>query len=162
MEPTTPPKSPKRAEYNTITRTRFFDTFDNKESTTSLRQITLQPDINVPPSTARRWLSLREKIGSPAHRQTRKRLSILGRKSLVSASVLETVTNQDDPIHNKSYEDQVKELNLPYQPSTLQYTANQAGAKRFKKGYTSEISEKNRRERVDYGHHHKAKTLTNF
>jgi hypothetical protein len=76
--------------------------------------------------------------------------------------VLETVINQDDLIYNKSYEDQVKELNLPYQPSTLRYTANQAGAKRFKKGYTLEISEKNRREQVNYSHHHKAKTLINF
>jgi hypothetical protein len=162
MKPTTPPQSPKRAEYNTITRTRFFDAFDSKLNTESLRQIARRPDINIPPSTARTWLAKREKIGSPARRRTRRRSSILGRKSLVSASVLETITDQDNPIHEKSYKDQVKELGLPCQPSTLQHTATQVGAKRFKKAYTSEISEKNRRERVNYGHRYRTETLTNF
>jgi hypothetical protein len=112
MKPTTPPQSPKRAEYNTITRTRFFDAFDLKLNTESLRQIARRPDINIPPSTARTWLAKREKIGSPARRRTRRRSSILGRKSLVSVSVLETITDQDNPIHEKSYKDQVKELGL--------------------------------------------------
>jgi hypothetical protein len=65
-------------------------------------------------------------------------------------------------MHKKSYEEQVKELDLPCKPSTEQFHVNRAGARRFKKGYTSEISEKNVQEQVEHGHRHKSKTLTGF
>lgn len=121
-----------------------------------------QPNIHVPPSTARTWLRKREILGSPALRRTRKIAARSGPKSVVSASVLETITDQENPIHEKSYEEQVKELGLSCQPSTLKHHATSAGAKRFKKAYTAEISEKNLKERVEYGQRHKDKTLTGF
>jgi hypothetical protein len=81
---------------------------------------------------------------------------------LVSAPILETITDQTNPIHEKSYSEQVKELGLLYQPSTLQYHINKAGAKRFKKVYTSEISPQNLQKCVAYGNKHRAITLTGF
>jgi hypothetical protein len=162
MPPSTPPSSPKRQEYNTIRRMRFFDAYDRKPNSASLGSICRQPQIDIPTSTARTWLKKREIIGSPALRRTRRLGSRLGPKPLVSASVLETITDQTNPIHEKHYSEQVKELGLSCQPSTLQHHANKAGAKRFKKAYTSEISPQNLQKRVDYGKKYRDITLTGF
>ena len=162
MTPSTPPTTSKRREYDTITRTRFFDAFDSREEGVGVGTITRLPEIEIPPSTGRLWLKQREQIGSQASRRTRRRSSRLGRKPIVSASILDTITNQEDPIHEKSYEEQVEELELECKPRTLQHHAAQAGARRFKKGYTSEISATNKQNRVNYGRLHKNKTLTGF
>jgi hypothetical protein len=162
MPPSTPPRKTARREYDTIKRGRFFNAFDSKAPSTSLGEICRRPEIDIPPSTARTWIRTREILGSPALRRTRRIAAIPGPKPLVSASDLETITDQENPIHEKSYKDQVEELGLKCKPSTLQHHANKAGAKRFKKAYTTEISEKNLDERVQYGQEHKEKTLTGF
>ncbi|KAF2415484.1 hypothetical protein EJ08DRAFT_711131 [Tothia fuscella] len=141
MAPTTPPSSPKRTEYTTIDKCRFFDAYDRKKSATSLGQICRRRDIDIKPSTARTWLKKREILGSGARRRTRKLSNRLGRKSTVSESVLDTITDQDNPIHEELYAAQVKKLDLKCQPRTLQHYAALAGAKRYKKAYTTEISD---------------------
>ena len=133
MPPSTPPTSPKRQEYDTIRRVRFFNAFDRKKKSTSLGLVCRRPKINIPTSTARTWLKKREILGSPALRRTRRTGSRIGPKPLVSAAILETITDQENPIHEKSYEEQVQELGLACKPSTLQHHATQAGARRFKK-----------------------------
>ena len=129
MAPSTPPGTPASYEYDTIRRTRFFNAFDSAKIGASVGSIARLPHVNIPPSTARRWLKQREKLGNEAFRRTRRRSSILGRRSMVSASVLDTITNQEDPIHEKSYADQVAELELPCKPRTLQHHAAMAGAR---------------------------------
>jgi hypothetical protein len=86
----------------------------------------------------------------------------LGRKSKVSASDLERLTDQQDPLHEEPYEIQAK--TLPRKPAarTLQAHAAQAGARRFKKRYTTEISKKNKPIRVEYGRKREKETLTGF
>jgi hypothetical protein len=162
MTPLTPLNSPKRQEYDTTRRARFFDAWDAKENDAGVGQICRKLDFKLPPSTARRWIKERDIQGSPAIRRTRKQASRLGRKSKVSASDLERLTNQQDPIHKEPYEIQAE--TLPGEPSarTLQAHATQAGAKRFKKRYTTEISAKNKPIRVEYGKTHENKTLTGF
>jgi hypothetical protein len=144
MDPTTPPQSPKRQEFNTIKRGHFFDAYDRKQKNTSLRSICRRPRINIPPSTARRWLTQRDTLGSPALRRTRKLASRLGRKSEVSASVLSTITDLENPIHKKLYKEQVKELGLLVTAQTLHCHAAQSGAKIFEKPYTLEIQTRTR------------------
>jgi hypothetical protein len=50
------------------------------------------------------------------------------------------------------------------QPSarTLQAHASQAGGRRFKKRYTTEVSQRNKPIRVEYGKKHENDTLTGF
>jgi hypothetical protein len=105
MPPSTPPTSPKRQEYDTIRRMRFFDAFDRKKKSTSLGSVCRRPQISIPTSTARTWLKKRETLGSPALRRTRKIGSTTGPKPLISAAILATITDQLNPIHTKSYED---------------------------------------------------------
>ncbi|KAF1988676.1 hypothetical protein K402DRAFT_391902, partial [Aulographum hederae CBS 113979] len=162
MDPSTPPHSPQWREHDTIKRARFFDAYDNKENATSLGEICRQPDIDLPPSTARTWLKKRELLGDQALRRTRKINSRLGRKSKVSASDLEKITNQKDPIHEEPYENQAKTLDGKPSARTLQHHTAQDGARRFKKPSSSEISKKNKAVRVEYGQVYEKETLTGF
>jgi hypothetical protein len=54
MPPSTPKKTTKRREYDTIKRTRFFDAFDAKRIDQGVGEIAYLPNINIPTSTARR------------------------------------------------------------------------------------------------------------
>jgi hypothetical protein len=80
----------------------------------------------------------------------------------VSAADLKRLTNQEDPIHKQPYSEQAKTILSQRAARTLQQHATRAGARRFKKGYTSEISDNNKTKRVEYGEEHKEKTLTGF
>jgi hypothetical protein len=86
----------------------------------------------------------------------------MGRPAKVSASDLERLTNQQDPIHEEPYEIQAKTLDKQPSARTLQAHASQAGAKRFKKRYTTEVSQQNKSIRVEYGKKHENETLTGF
>jgi len=116
MTPSTPLNSPKRQEYDTTKRARFFDAWDDKENNVGVGQICRKLDFKLPPSTARRWIKERDIQGSPAIRRTRKQSSRLGRPAKVSAADLEQLTNQQDPIDEEPYEIQAKTLDG--QPST--------------------------------------------
>jgi len=162
MSTLTPPSSPKRQEYDTTKRARFFDAWDAKEDIDGVGQICQKLNFNLPPSTARYWLRQRDIQGSPAFRRTRKQSARLGRKPKVSAADLGRLTNQQDPIHEEPYEVQAKTLDGQPAARTLQAHASRAGAKRFKKRYTTEISKKNKLIRVEYGKEHEKKTITGF
>jgi hypothetical protein len=53
MAPSTPPSSPKRHEFDTTKRARFFDAWDSKEKSDSVAYTCRKLDFNLPPSTAR-------------------------------------------------------------------------------------------------------------
>jgi hypothetical protein len=162
MATSTLSESPKRGEYDTIKRSRFFNAFDSKENNVGVAGLCKTLDFNLPPSTARRWLKERDSLGSPGLRRTRKLAARLGRKSKVSEADLEKVTNQEDPLHEEPYSEQAKTLDGRPSARTLQHHATQAGARRFKKRYTTEISKKNKPIRVEYGEKHEKATLTGF
>jgi len=71
-EPHTPKRSIKRHEYDIIRKVRFYEAFDSRENSDSLRQICKKPEIDIPPSTGRRWLKERDHLGDQAYRRTRK------------------------------------------------------------------------------------------
>jgi hypothetical protein len=162
MATSTPCNSPKRQEFDTTKRARFFNAFDSKENDVGLPKLCKTLDYNLPPSTARYWLKQRDIQGSPAIRRTRKQASRLGRKSKVSASDINKLINQEDPIQKEPYENQAKTLDGNPSARTLQAYATQAGARRFKKRYITEISKKNKPIRVAYGKKHEKETLTGF
>jgi len=159
-EPHTPPRAIKRKEYDTLKKTRFFSAFDNKKSEDSLAGICKQPDINLPPSTARTWLRKRQLIGSPAFRRTRKLSSRLGRRFTVSESTLDELLDENNPLNDKPYTTQVQQLQLPITPRVLQRNfSKRKGAKRYKMPYTKEISQNNREKRVKYGQEHQKSVM---
>jgi hypothetical protein len=84
------------------------------------------------------------------------------RPAKISASDLKRLTNQQDPIHEEPYEIQAKTLDGQPSARTLQAHASQANAKRFKKRYTTEVSQQNKSIRVEYGKKHENETLTSF
>jgi len=162
-EPHTPPKKIKQREFDTIKRMKFFDAFDHKKKDDSLRQICKRPDINIGPSTGRKWLKQREEYGSLALRRTRKLSSNLGRPFSVSASVLNDLIRDNNPLNTKPYETQVQQLDLPVTAHTLQQNfRKRKGARRFKKLKSRAISKENKVKRVKYGQEHRGKTITSF
>lgn len=162
-EPHTPEKSIKRHEYDTVRKSRFFELFDSRRNGDSLRQICKNPQINIPPSTGRRWLNERDHLGDKAFRRTRKISKRLGRKYIVATETLDDLLRKDNPLNTKPYETIVKELNLPIKPRTLQHNfAVRKGARRYKKPRIKAMSQKNRVERVQYGQEHRSKTISRF
>lgn len=141
---------------------RFFQAWDCKNEADGVGTIAYLPEINIPTSTARSWLKLRELIGDAAFRSQRKSSCIIGRPTKVSASDLTRLTNQDDPIHEKGWQEQAN--SCPGKPSakTLQRHVYNAGARRFKKRYQKQISQANRPKRVEYGKEHEKKTILGF
>ena len=151
-EPHTPEKSIKRHEYDTVRKSRFFELFDSRRNADSLRQICKNPQINIPPSTGRRWLNERDHLGDKAYRRTRKISKRLGRKYIIATETLDDLLRNDNPLNTKPYETIIKELNLPIKPRTLQHNfAVRKGARRYKKPKIKAMSQKNRVERVQYG-----------
>jgi hypothetical protein len=162
MAPSTPQKTRVRHEYNTIDRTRFFNAFDLKKPSHGVGFVCHLPEVDIPSPTGRRWLKQRENIGSKAYRSQRKNSSNIGRKRKVSASDLERLTDQNNPEHEFSYDEQAKLL--PAKPSarTLIRACVSIDAYRYKKPYVTEVSDKNRPLRVAYGQEHEQDTLTGF
>jgi hypothetical protein len=158
MTPSTPSTSPKYREYTTTKRVRFFDAWDAKEKDVGVAQICRKLDFGLPPSTARYLLRQRDIQGSTAARRTRKQSFRLGRRPTVSAADLKRLTNQQDPIHAEPYEIQAKTLDGQPSARTLQAHASRAGARRFKKRYTTEVSQRNKSIRVEYGQKQKQDT----
>ena len=111
-EPHTPEKSIKRHEYDTVRKSRFFELFDSRRNADSLRQICKNPQINIPPSTGRRWLNERDHLGDKAFRRTRKLSKRLGRKYIVATETLDDLLRKDNPLNTKPYETIVKELQV--------------------------------------------------
>ena len=139
-------EKPKRQEYDTIRRSRFFDAYDNPQSITSFNQLCKRPDINIPPSTGRTWLKQRNIQGNAATRRTRKQSTRLGRKSKVPASVLDRVIDQDDSLHLASWAGQVEQTGFNCHPHTLQRQCKaKRNGQRFKKRYDKPISNVNKK-----------------
>jgi hypothetical protein len=145
MAPTTSEQTLKRSEYDTLHRQRFVWALDHKQPSCSFNSLCKQQGIEVAPGTARGWIKEREKLGEKALRRTRKLSTRLGRKRLVSASTLDTITDKSSPIHTAPYETQIKELDLNCALCTLQHNAStQRNAKRYKKGQVKPISKWNK------------------
>jgi len=162
-EPYTPEKYIKRHEYDTVRKSRFFKLFDSRQNGDSLRQICKNPQIDLHPSTGRRWLKERDRLGDKAYRRTRKISKKLGQKYILATATLDDLLRKDNPLNTKPYETVVKELHLPIKPRTLQHNfAVRKGARRYKKPRIQAISQKNHVERVKYGEEHQNKTISSF
>src|SRR5687767_14981854 len=91
MAPPHTPTKPKRHEFDTPQRARFYHAYDSQKNTKSLASICKQDDVNIKPPTARRWLKEREILGSPANRRTRNRSDKLGRPYTLPESFIDAI-----------------------------------------------------------------------
>jgi hypothetical protein len=82
---TTPPTAVRRAEADTIKKSRFFEALDSRTGET-IRSIVTR--YGIPPRTANYWVQQRDIQGSPAYRRTRKLSYRLGRKSKLTDTQL--------------------------------------------------------------------------
>jgi DDE superfamily endonuclease len=161
MSPPHTPTNPKRREYDTPRRARFYQLYDQSKNRRSFNSICKEKGIQIPPSTGRFWLHQRAKLGSPAKRRTRKLSTRLGQPQRVSSSELQSLLDPKNPLHYQSYDVQAQDL--PIKPKTLQQNlVKRTGAKRFRKPKVKAISAKNKRVRISYGINHRGKTIRSF
>jgi hypothetical protein len=109
--PTTPTK-PKRAEYDTIRRTRFFDAYDAAKPILNFTQFCKQRDIALPRNTAQKWLDQRKQLGRDAYRRPRHRSKAFGRPCTLNENDVQSLLDQNHPLHDKDYEQQGEELGI--------------------------------------------------
>jgi hypothetical protein len=156
IRPSTPIRSSRPGEYNTIEKGRFFNAYDTRDPRVSLRGIaaTYAPSL----TTAHRWLEERAQLGSPALRRTRKLAKQFGPLPGVSPNTCKMLISPSrNPVQDQQYKAQIAFHNLPIKPRTLKkrlklYTK---GGQRYKQEYVKkEISCQNKRKRVDYSIEH--------
>lgn len=100
--------------------------------------------------------------GDEAFRSQGKTSSTLGRNPKVSIVDLARLIDQNNPEHELYYRDQAKLLPGQPAPSTLQKHTAAIGAQRYEKPFVSDVSEKNKPLRVEYGKEHENETITGF
>ena len=93
--PRTPSRSERAHEYDSITKTRFYNALDRSGKRKSFRTITRE----YAPShgTGCRWKKERELLGSPSYRHTRKLSTRLGQPPKISAATTQMLV---DPKRN--------------------------------------------------------------
>jgi transposase len=147
---TPPPAISRPGDYDTVKKLRFFNAYDTRGPTDSLRSIAREYAPSL--STAHRWLKKRNELGSPAYRRTRKLSVRLGRRPAVSKEQCQIlVSPSKNPVRDQLYEAQIEYYNLHVHPRTIQRRLRKTtnNAQRYKQAYIQKnISKKNRALRV--------------
>lgn len=156
--PSTPVDSSRREEHKTPVKARFFQAFDT--GTTTLRQACR--DVNVPPSTASKWVKKRKELGEQAIRRTRQLSTTLGRPNKVCDSTLKAILSPSHPSHLLHYDEIAEKENIPLSGRSLRRHFAAIGARRYRKPVITRISKPNKAKRLKYSHEHKSKTLRGF
>jgi CENP-B N-terminal DNA-binding domain len=158
---TTPDNQIKRSEHNTVKKARFFNVFDSRDTNESVASISR--DCGIPRSTARDWLADRASHGALANRRKRKRSIKVGRPFKISKEQCTTLLDpKSNPVRDQPLEVQIEHHQLEVHPDTLNRALQREtnNAKLYKQAYLQKkISQKNRRERVQYGQEHQLKTI---
>ena len=143
-------------EATTSRRCHFFDALSRNCGSIPLRRIS--KDCGIHESTGRKWRKQFENMGSLAKRKTRKRSTVLGRKSKVSKSTSKMLVSPSrNPVRKQPLDAQIAFHNLPVQKRQLQRKLKEhtKGGGRYLCAFIKkEISKKNRGERAIYGNDH--------
>jgi hypothetical protein len=108
MAPPRTPTKPKRREYGTVRRARFFDAYFKKQKRTSLGQICRRKGIKILTSTARTWIRKHEILGSPSIRYIRGSSKQLGRPKKLDVKQLLPILDLSYPSHDLRYPQMAK------------------------------------------------------
>ncbi len=162
--PSTPPHTTRTSESDTRKKSRFFEAYDRRHASESLR--TISAEFNIHHTTGSKWLYERDLYGSPAYRRMRKRSIKLGRQSQVSAETCKMLVSPSrNPVRNQLYEAQIEYHHLPIKKRALQTQLKKHtnGGQRYKQAYVKKsLSTTNEGKRVDYGIKHQNKTIEEF
>jgi predicted AAA+ superfamily ATPase len=160
---TTPERQPKRREHDTIKKNRFYQAYDDRNATESLRSICRS--IPLPESSGRFLLRQRELLGSLAYRKTRPQSENLGPGAKVSHDTFQMLVSTSNPVRTEPYEVQISHHNLPIKKRALQagLKRHTKGGQRFKQAYIKKkISPTNLAARVKYGERYQHETIESF
>lgn len=145
-------------------RQRFFDAFDKKDASQSIRA--LERDFHLEHPQGLRWLEQREKYGKKAYQRTRKLSDKLGRRPIISKEACQMlVSPSKNPVRDQQYEAQLEYHKLNGTTRTLQnrLKATTRNGRWYKIVYVKKkISRQNRGERIHYGAAHLQHTVHNF
>jgi transposase len=151
-------------EATTTRKCKFFDTLSQNNGTKSLRSISKECGIGA--TTGRDWKKQFENMGSLTKRNTRKRSSILGRKSRVTKSTCKMLVSLSrNPVQKQPLDAQIVFHNLLVKKRQLQrkLKENTKGGGRYLCTFIEkEISKKNRKGRTQYGDNHVYDSLFGF
>ena len=162
--PSTPKRSQRRREASTSKKSRFFDALDRSGGRKSFR--TLAKEYAPSLTTAHRWKTQRQHIGSPSYHRTRRLSEKLGRRPIVTKDVCQMLIDpRKNPIRDQTYEAQISFHNLGVKKHAVLkgLKKHTKRGQRYKQAYIQKkISAKNLRIRTSYGEEHQGKTIDNF
>jgi hypothetical protein len=123
-------------------------------------------EIGTSEGTGRRWNKERRNLGSIAYRSTRNRSTKLGRPSKVTKSMCKMLVDPaQNPVRDQLYEAQIEYHSLPVKKRQLQRKLKEHtnGGQRYKCAFVKKVvSDKNRKERAEYGEEHIDKSIEDF
>lgn len=152
--------TPKRKEFSTRRKVRFYDAYDDREPIESFNHLCARHRIQIPPSTGRLWLRQRDEFGDEAYHRLRKTSKELGRKFDVCEADLDYILDRSNGLTRKDPRDIVRLLKLDVHPRTLQASlSKRKHARRYKRRKTGFIKEKNKIARREYGKLHENDTI---
>jgi hypothetical protein len=162
--PTTPIKSSKRREADTVKKTRFFEAFDSQKrgEDGSLQSLAVKHGITK--QTAYNWLRQRQIQGSPAYRRSRKLSKRLGRQPKLTDEQLRRLLSPSNPVRNQHYEHQIEHFGLSCGIRTLQIALRDRAnhARQYKSVRIKQLSTSNKEKRKEYAKEHQEKTIDDF
>ena len=160
----TPPSTPKRQEYDTPRRVRFYALYDTRQSDEEVKTIATR--IGISKATGNRWLRQRQNLGSPAMRRTRKLSTRLGRHQKVPPERIKMLVDpEQNPVRDQRLEAQLAHhhINLGVRQLQRRFAQDTNGAQMYKMAYTKKkLSSVNKRKRIAYAKEHENKTIGNF
>ncbi|TVY80583.1 hypothetical protein LSUE1_G007656 [Lachnellula suecica] len=140
-------------EATTTRKCRFFDALSRDGGSKSLRSISKACGIGE--TTGRDWKKQFENIGSLAKRKTRKRSTKLGRRSKVTKLICKMLVSPSrNPVRKQLLDIQIVFHDIPVKTRQIQRKLKEhiKGGGRYLCAFIKkEISEKNHRERAQYG-----------
>lgn len=161
---TPPPDKFNVGERTSRKRVRFYDAWDKRSPTRSLRA--LEREFGLTHPNGQRWLDQRTALGSPAYHRTRKLSDNLGPHPKVSADTCKMLVSPSrNKVRDQQLEAQIEYHKLPVKKRALQnrLKANTNKGQRYKMAYIKKrLSLKNRGERIHYGAEHQHKTVHDF
>jgi transposase len=143
-------------EATTTRKCRFFDALSRDGGSKSLRSISKACGIGE--TTGRDWKKQFENMGSLAKRKTRKRSTKLGRRSKVTKSMCKMLVSPSrNPVRKQPLDTQIAFHDIPVKTRQLQRKLKEhtkEGGRYLCAFIKKEISEKNHKERAQYGDCH--------
>jgi hypothetical protein len=154
--PKTPTKSPiKKHEKSTNRRYRFFLAHEERAGVATFKSIC--DDVEITTLCGRKWLKQRDQLWDLAWHKTRKLSKKLGGPQHTTKEQIQTLVDPTrNPVWDQTFEAQLAFLQIDLKPRRARdrLKTDTNGRRIYKAAFVQkEISEKNLKERTEYGEH---------